>query len=208
MKSRLLGAFSAGIFLLGLVSTADAALVGRLPATPGGTNYQAYYDTVLNITWDANANRGAYNWNAGTAWAANFTLGGITGWRLPSMDKNGDRVVLACTTANAVAWAADNEFGYLWAINGITTTSPGPFSGVPTVGYSYWASSAYSGDRYSNIRLDTGGQHGSTVDRNLRVWAVKDGDVFASTVVPIPAAIWLFGSGLLGLIGMAKRKKA
>lgn len=27
------------------------------------------------------------------------------------------------------------------------------------------------------------------------------------TVVPIPAAIWLFGSGLLGLVGMARRKK-
>ncbi|MGB5716861.1 MAG: CHRD domain-containing protein [Gammaproteobacteria bacterium] len=27
-------------------------------------------------------------------------------------------------------------------------------------------------------------------------------------VVPIPAAIWLFGSGLLGLIGISRRKKA
>lgn len=27
------------------------------------------------------------------------------------------------------------------------------------------------------------------------------------TVIPIPAAIWLFGSGLLGLVGMARRKK-
>ena len=27
-------------------------------------------------------------------------------------------------------------------------------------------------------------------------------------VVPVPAALWLFGSGLLGLIGMATRKKA
>ena len=26
--------------------------------------------------------------------------------------------------------------------------------------------------------------------------------------VPIPAAVWLFGSGLLGLVGMARRKKA
>lgn len=26
--------------------------------------------------------------------------------------------------------------------------------------------------------------------------------------VPVPAAVWLFGSGLLGLIGMARRKKA
>jgi len=28
-----------------------------------------------------------------------------------------------------------------------------------------------------------------------------------STVVPIPPAFWLFGSGLLGLVGMARRKK-
>jgi hypothetical protein len=28
------------------------------------------------------------------------------------------------------------------------------------------------------------------------------------TSVPIPAAAWLFGSGLLGLVGMARRKKA
>ena len=26
-------------------------------------------------------------------------------------------------------------------------------------------------------------------------------------VVPIPAAVWLFGSGLLGLIGLARRKR-
>lgn len=29
-----------------------------------------------------------------------------------------------------------------------------------------------------------------------------------TTVVPIPPALWLFGSGLLGLIGIARRKKA
>ena len=29
-----------------------------------------------------------------------------------------------------------------------------------------------------------------------------------ATYVPVPAAVWLFGSGLLGLIGMARRKKA
>jgi hypothetical protein len=28
------------------------------------------------------------------------------------------------------------------------------------------------------------------------------------TPVPIPAAVWLFGSGLLGLVGVARRKKA
>jgi len=38
-------------------------------------------------------------------------------------------------------------------------------------------------------------------------WAVHAGDVGASAV-PVPTAVWLFGSGLLGLIGVARRKKA
>ena len=28
-----------------------------------------------------------------------------------------------------------------------------------------------------------------------------------TAVVPVPAAVWLFGSGLLGLVGIARRKK-
>ena len=27
-------------------------------------------------------------------------------------------------------------------------------------------------------------------------------------IIPVPAALWLFGSGLLGLVGIARRKKA
>ena len=32
--------------------------------------------------------------------------------------------------------------------------------------------------------------------------------ISAYTVVPVPAAVWLFGSGLLGLVGVARRKRA
>ncbi len=35
-------------------------------------------------------------------------------------------------------------------------------------------------------------------------WAVRPGDASA---VPIPATVWLFGSGLIGLIGWARRKQ-
>ena len=31
--------------------SADAAFVGRLATTPGGTDYQAYYDTESDLTW-------------------------------------------------------------------------------------------------------------------------------------------------------------
>ena len=33
-------------------------------------------------------------------------------------------------------------------------------------------------------------------------------DDLSFTTVPIPAAVWLFGSGLLGLIGISRRNKA
>lgn len=32
--------------------------------------------------------------------------------------------------------------------------------------------------------------------------------IYAPTVIPVPAAVWLFGSGLLGLVGIARRKRA
>jgi len=35
-------------------------------------------------------------------------------------------------------------------------------------------------------------------------WLVRD----SVSVVPLPASVWLFGSGLLGLAGLARRKKA
>ena len=57
--------------------------------------------------------------------------------------------------------------------------------------------------------LDPGGTCTGTPDANnpdcnllTSVW------VGGGTVVPVPAAVWLFGSGLLGLIGVARRKKA
>ena len=31
---------------------------------------------------------------------------------------------------------------------------------------------------------------------------------YGNTAVPIPAAVWLFGSGLLGLVGLSRKKAA
>ncbi len=36
----------------------------------------------------------------------------------------------------------------------------------------------------------------------------KGSDWVGASPVPVPAAVWLFGSGLMGLIGIARRKKA
>ena len=51
----------------------------------------------------------------------------------------------------------------------------------------------------------------STSDTRVFSFDGSDGNnppVLMLTTVPIPAAAWLFGSGLIGLIGIARRKKA
>jgi hypothetical protein len=35
-----------------------------------------------------------------------------------------------------------------------------------------------------------------------------DDVTYSTAVVPVPTAIWLFGSGLVGLLGVAKRRLA
>ena len=45
--------------LLSAGMTAQASLLGRAPLTPGGSDYQAYFDDELHITWVADANLAA-----------------------------------------------------------------------------------------------------------------------------------------------------
>jgi hypothetical protein len=186
-------------------------LEGRLPATPGGTDYQAYYDPNLGITWAANADIGfpaSYDlWDNHIAGVAGLNIGGVTGWRLPSADVNGDGTVVDCF-GGRVAGCADNEMGYLYWEESITGSNPGPFSNIWFS--SYQNLTYYSGTEYSSIEVwDFNFFNGNTSGNDKWTggfaWAVHDGDV---GVVPIPAAAWLFGTGLIGLVGIASRKVA
>lgn len=81
-----------------------STLIGVLPATPGGTNYQAYYDPTTNLTWLANANaNGAMDWSEAMSWAASLNIGGVTGWTLPTTEPS-------CLDFNCT----DSQMGYLY----------------------------------------------------------------------------------------------
>ena len=66
----------------------------------------------------------------------------------------------------------------------------------------------------SAINIGLGGATGNALIFASRVDLNYDNDYFkiaaltTTTVVPVPAAVWLFGSGLLGLVGVARRKTA
>jgi len=75
----------------------------------------------------------------------------------------------------------------------------------------YW-SSLYTDDPSRAWVTDMGS--GTTYAPNKMMhegfaWVVQSGDVNLIPVssVPVPAAIWLFGSGLMGLIGFSRRKQ-
>ncbi len=175
----------------------NATLIGRLPVTPSGTDYQAFYDDELDISWMWDASvLGFGGWQAATDWAAGLTIGGVSGWRLPNMDVGSNSVVVDCKSVSvSQAACLDNELGYHYSYNGIRPGGPNalPFAQVSVT--AYWSSTVgSSGDFVRTLSFDSGnlGAEGKTTG-NAVAWAVHDGDV----AVPEPSTGLLMGLGLV-----------
>ena len=186
----------------------SAALVERL----GGL---AYYDDVADLTWlaDAHAAGTNMNWTTANQWAADLVVDGNDNWRLASAlnsDNTGPCAGFNCT---------DSELGSLFynvlggiagrPINQIHNSNYDLFTNVMFNNRSHYWTATENANNASwawVINMTNGEAHGfnNKTDLNL-AWAVQSGDVSA---VPVPAAVWLFGSGLLGLISVARHKTA
>jgi hypothetical protein len=86
----------------------------------------------------------------------------------------------------------------------------GPYgsAGAPTTSQVWMlASTDANGDGIMGIPMALGGPFpGFNANFNANLNQIADiSDI--PTAVPVPAAVWLFGSGLLGLVGIARRKK-
>ena len=194
--------------ILVLSTGANAALVGRLAATEGGTDYQAYYDTEADLTWlaDANAAGNAMNWDDAMGWVASLNVDGVTGWRL--YEDNGPY----CSPYDCT----DSEMGNMFynvlggvagsSITDVHNANYDLFSNIMTDAY-YWSATEFVPDPTNDawhFHMISGSQDPYHKYIEMHVWAVQSGDVSA---VPVPAAAWLFASGLIGLIGVARRKR-
>ena len=184
-----------------VVSTsANSALIERL----GGL---AYYDDVADLTWLADANYaqtsgfdadGRMYWVDANSWAAGLNVGGVDGWRLADTDP-------ALSRYHQPGSEMGNLFYNVLGNTAGSLSNTGPFSNVQS-GY-YWSATEYAPNTYYawNFYMSNGFQGYAIVESgNGDAWAVQSGDVSA---VPVPAAVWLFGSGLVGLIGVARRKR-
>lgn len=204
-----------GTILLALIGTsANAALISRLSGA-------AYYDDVLDITWIADANLAASNtfgvqgivnsqmsWTTAQDWIAGMNAAGYLGasdWRLP-LTAQPDA---GCSAEYVPGqdWGfgcTGSEMGHLYSADGISSSSPGPFSNVQSV--RYWSGTEYAPTAATlawTFRFDDGLQSRFSKGELFGAWAVRTGDIEA---VPAPAAAWLIAPAVALLAPWVKRR--
>lgn len=180
---------------------------------------------------------GLMTWAQATTWANNLSYGGYSDWRLTSAGLNGTNYVCSDSYDSCPGYYngtydygfnnTRSELGNLFlelgneayystsgqtqghSLLNSTFTDAGTNQSVsffnanysvlweaekyaPNAAYA-WVFSNYGGNQYYDINFS-----------NYAAWAVRDGDVAA---VPIPATAWLFGSGLIGLIGAGRKRR-
>ena len=165
---------------------------------------------------------GAMGWDAATTWATQLEYDGYDDWRLPSAN-----LINASDPCDASDGSCDfgynnttGELGHMFynnlgntAFSSITsnvsftdaTPGGGTVSFLNVQSDKYWYGDEFfpnTNDAWSFDSTDGDQSDDSKIDSSY-AWAVRDGDV---SPVPIPAAVWFFGSALLGLAGV-KRKK-
>jgi len=198
-KSCLFGTLSAAIIIF-LSTATSAALIDN----GGGL----IYDDVLEITWSQPSTQ--RTWDEANTLASGLMLGGVSGWRLPYVSVLSEAGPLPSSTPpidcrnDGGPDCEDNELGYMYVKNLGSNPVSSLFPSLQPDG-SYWSGTAESLDNAWFLSFSTGESLFGSKTSIGYSWAVHAGNV---SPVPIPAAVWLFGSGLIGLISMARRKKA
>ena len=209
-----------------LSTSVNASLVGR-DLDGNLATAEAYYDDVADLTWlaDANVAGTAMNWVDANNWAANLNVAGVTGWRLADTSVIDAGCVSQSSTQSWGTGCSGSEMGNLFynvlGNSAGSFSNTGPFSNVQ-IGW-YWSATEYYDpnspwmERAWNFSFDMTdvnqgfeGYQSYNYQYELKyAWGLQSGDIgTAVSAVPVPAAVWLFGSGLIGLVGFARRTKA
>ena len=165
----------------------QAALVARAPLTPGGTDYQAYYDTDLQITWLTNANlpasqtfglpqqlpfvpyvtghvgaTGMMDWPTAHAWLESMNSAaylGMSGWRLPTTGQPDPTCSQQGDGESLGYGCTGSEMGHLFFEYQIYNSQGGGGSAVfsNVQNYYYWSGTDYGPDPTSAWWIRPGG---------------------------------------------------
>jgi len=203
-----------------VATSSDAALYSRL----GG---QAFYDDTADLTWLADANAamgsgydtafgdGRMNLSQAVDWATNLNISGVTGWRLPTttqpdfgcsrISNTGDYHFGSNCRASEMGNMFYNVLGGSES-NSIASNHNANYDLFSNIQEAFYWSSTYrpgSTDTAIGLYFHSGYQNHNNQNMPSYAWAVHSGDVSA---VPLPASLWLFVSGVLGLAAVKKRQ--
>lgn len=177
----------------------------------GDSVVDAYYDTVLGISWRADAGgAGSSTWSDAAALAAGLNLYGVTGWRLPSTVDADSSYAIPVIGAPP----ASSEMAHLYYVtlgNAYSVAAPpntGSFANLVTNngGSTYWSGTEDGGGYYWYFVMSSGHQNSNFGAAGAAIsWAVHDGDVLPSPV-PEPKIYALMLAGL-SVMALSRRLK-
>ena len=202
---------AAGVLLLA-GGGAEAALVD---AGNGLIN-----DTVLNITWVADASlSGAQSWSDLVQWAEDLVYGGYDDWRLASMSvaagtpTGATDSIIDCAT-DTEANCRDNELGYMYTYYlsgnyGDDKTGNQAVGSVTLTGIqlSHWSgteAASSPGNAWVFYPLN-GFQTNFGNAYESYGWAVRDGQI-AAAPLPATALLMALGFGAMTVLRRARRR--
>ena len=139
---------------------------------------------------------GVMNWFGAQAWANSLNYGGYNDWRLPNAG-----------LSPVMGYVSNSEMGHLFYNElGGTAGSSIPNTFINNQFNGYWSGSEYAPDPFHAWYFSTLGSQGIIFGQGkgslFGAFAVRTGDV---ATVPVPGAVWLFGSVMLGLLGLKRR---
>jgi hypothetical protein len=165
-------------------------------STPASAATVMMPGTIVTFSLDLSGATQPFSTIRGNLWVSDFTREFVDQWGFKAFNTIGDLIY----DAPALGFGGTGEYN-----GGTATPVLLPFI-QPWDGLGTFQVIGVSG----NWSLDSAGMQGRLSDGSYT--DVAFGQVLSvynpPSAVPVPAAVWLFGSGLLGLIGVARRKKS
>jgi hypothetical protein len=186
MKKALLVALAVGVMVLGMGGVVQATLVNN--------GHLLIYDSDLNITWYDNPNYDTHVYGDYLTWAANLSVDGITGWRLP-------------TTTPGTGYGNWGEMGHLYVDElhnaygaPASGLNKGPFQNLNATYLGFYTSTGVGNGNLYYYDLGSGAQQ-EVSPAYWYFWihglAVHDGNIGGTAPVPeAGTTLILLGAGL------------
>jgi hypothetical protein len=192
-----------------------------------GNGPEAFYDTVLDVTWLRNADaNGEMTWETAVTWAAGLNVNGVTGWRLPTMIDTGEpgcdygwggtdcgfyvQTKSGDVTKYEAGQTVYSEMAHLYYVTlgnvpppvccdgGLSNTAD--FQNLQSSFYWYGLQDARHPSQAWTLVTFVGDQQPNDVFYRFNAMAVRAGDVVGVVPEPLTGAMMLVGLGAMVVV--------